>query len=431
MDTAYDAIQQEALADLPTADPENGGAEAGASAEGGAAAAPAQTLTEEINDAMATFQGTAWGMKIGGLWETVRKQGEIAIEETKKDISVASELAAKELTMITEQVRTSTIASQATQVASQAASQASTFVTSTRRSLDTSTAESAARRVRSTVTTAPASTSKMFGVLKGKAQARLDELENVDLNKYFDQFGKDVKLFLQDAVTIAPGEDEVEEAGSAQVTKDVLFDVPEEIKRHIYTTRLDAQLHALHTSVEPFLAADAGDATYDEYAAKFSADTQTETIVNDLEHYPELRKLMEKLVPEKIAYDEFWRRYYFLREQINQEEARRKQLLTEAGTAEENFDWDEDEEEEEVAESKSGVASKASTSTETLKAEDSAASAAAAPAAVTESKPNSSRPSSESSYDLVSAANSQADLRAEGAKAAKAGEEEEEEEDWE
>lgn len=341
------------------------------------------------------------------------------------------------MAMITEQVRTSSIASQA----SQAASQASTYVASKRRSFDTTaTAESAARRVRSTMQTAPASTSKMFGVLKRQAQARLDELENVDFNKYLDQFGKEVKVLLKDAVTIDPGED-IDQDESTQLTKDVLFDVPEDIKRQIYTTRLDAQLHALHTSVEPFLAADAGDATYDKYASEFSADSQTATIADDLEHYPELRKLMEKLVPEKIAYDEFWRRYYFLREQINQEEARRKKLLTEAGDNDETFDWDEDEDDEEASTAEKTI-SKASNSTETLKAEASTATPTAAAATATTattaaeggSKPNSSRPSSESSYDLVSVTNSHADLRAAATSSSPAkasNDDEEEEDDWE
>lgn len=67
MDTAYDAIQQEILAD-------NMVDNADVNAASTSTADQSQTLGEEINEAVASFQSTAWGMKIGGFWETVKKQ---------------------------------------------------------------------------------------------------------------------------------------------------------------------------------------------------------------------------------------------------------------------------------------------------------------------------------------------------------------------
>jgi hypothetical protein len=46
-----------------------------------------------------------------------------------------------------------------------------------------------------------------------------------------------------------------------------------------------------------------------------------------LEKYPELRRAMEKLVPEKVEYAPFWTRYYFLRKVIQEEEVRRREVL--------------------------------------------------------------------------------------------------------
>ncbi|KAJ8099349.1 hypothetical protein POJ06DRAFT_282393 [Lipomyces tetrasporus] len=420
MDTAYDAIQQEALPDKDFVD---------RPAEGSSSEQAAPTLSEEINDAVQTFQHSAWGAKIGGLWETVRKQGEAALDITKKDISVASEMATKEFASLSEQLRTSTIANQV-------ATQASAFVNSASERLSFDGGEGSSSRsaqIADRVRIAPKSTSKMFAVLKQKAQARVEELDKVEISKYLNQVGKEVAEFLKDAVTIDPGEDDYTEGTKTPITKDILFDVPDDIKRQIYTTRLDAQLHALHTSTEPFLT-DSDDTAYQEFANGFSVDSQTTTIAGDLDHYPELRKLMEKVVPEKITYEEFWKRYYFLREQINQEELRRKQLLNEAGQAEDNFDWDEEDEDDEVAaQAKAGqapsISTKTSNSTDTLKAEEAEIAQTEA-----ESKSASSRPSSESSYDVVSAVNSQADIGSAATKAATKGAaqaNDSDEEDWE
>ncbi|KAK9484221.1 hypothetical protein V1527DRAFT_470742 [Lipomyces starkeyi] len=422
MDTAYDAIQQEALPDKDFVErpPEGSGTEPAAA-----------TFSEEFNEAVQTFHDSAWGTKIGGLWETVKKQGEVAFDITKKDISVASEMATKELATLSEQLRTSTIANQV-------ATQASALVASASERLSFDGGEGSRSRpaqIANSVKIAPKSTSKMFSVLRQKAQARIEELDTVEISKYLNQVGKEVSDFLKDAVTIDPGEDEYAEGTKTPISKDVLFDVPEDIKRQIYTTRLDAQLHALHTSVEPFLT-DSDDVAYEEFAKGFSVDSQTATIAGDLDHYPELRKLMEKVVPEKITYEEFWKRYYFLREQINQEELRRKQLLNEAGQTDDNFDWDEEDEDEEEPEREHksenpSISPKTSNSTETLKADE---AAEGAPSEEAGSKTASSRPSSESSYDVVSAVGSQADITVAASKAAAKGAvrgNESDEEDWE
>ncbi|KAK9369604.1 hypothetical protein V1509DRAFT_619988 [Lipomyces kononenkoae] len=440
MDTAYDAIQQESLPDKDFIErPREQGSSSNdndGTTTNESAAVP--TLSEELNEAFQSFNESAWGSRIGGLWETVRKQGEAALDMTKKDITAASEMATKELASLSEQLRTSTIANQV-------ATQASALVTSAseRLSFDAGDGSRTARQLATRVRIAPKSTSKMFSVLKQKAQARIEELDTAEISKYISQVGKDVSEFLKDAVTIDPAEDEYyyNEATRTPVGRDVLFDVPEDIKRQIYTTRLDAQLHALHTSVEPILA-DSDDAAFKEFAERFSADAQTGIIAQDLDHYPELRKLMEKVVPEKVTYEEFWKRYYFLREQINQEELRRKQLLNEAGQTDENFDWDEEDEDEQEqqqqqqhdagrenkgSENPSNL-TKTSNSTETLKPDE-----AEGPASEAGSKNTSSRPSSESSYDVVSAVSSQADIRVAASTAAARGatRANESDEDWE
>lgn len=321
---------------------------------------------------------------------------------TKKDISAASERATKEFATLGSQIKATS-----TSLASSASTLATTSVETAKASVGQKSQNGEIQTGLSSSIIPPQSTSAMFSVLMQKAQSRIEELEKVEFSKYLNKVGKEVGDFLKDAVTVDP--DDTQAMRNDTVVNDVLFDLPEDIKRHIYTTRLDAQLHALHTSPEPFLT-DSKDNSFEEFASKFSISDQTETIAHDLDFYDELRKLMEKLVPEKISYEEFWKRYYFLRDQINQEEVRRKQLLKEAGQEEDDFDWSEDEDDEQTtpkaqseAASISAIRVGHSTSTLARRAVESFDAA--------ETNPDSSRPSSESSYDLVSRTNSQADVR--------------------
>jgi len=112
------------------------------------------------------------------------------------------------------------------------------------------------------------------------------------------------------------------------------------------TTRLDAQLHLLHTNLALFKADPKTD-SYKEFSHSFSTDKQTERIASDLDKYPELRSTMENLVPGDVDYSSFWTRYHFLRNELDVEEQKRKELLKGAVVDEEEAGWDEDDSEEE------------------------------------------------------------------------------------
>ncbi|KAF5094613.1 hypothetical protein D0Z00_003465 [Geotrichum galactomycetum] len=252
----------------------------------------------------------------------------------------------------------------------------------------------------------------MLGLLSRKAQNYIDTLDRdleVFENKagsYLLQFGTDFKTILKDAVNVAGP------TGAAATTSkndgsstaaagesDVIFNVPEDIRNQIYSTRQDAQLHALHTSKEPFLLETITDPGYEKFKANFNLDKQTDVITADLKKYPKLRTLMEDLTSAKdgektVRFSEFWTRYYFMREQIaTQEELRKKVLVGVDAEQEEELGWDDDEDDDEEQ--------------ATEKKDD-------------EQKVASSRPSSEASYDLVSNTASALDLPAKAAAAAAA-----------
>lgn len=454
MDLAYDQLQR---TDVSIEKSDNSGqtAEAGGSAdgttssssnnkEGAPAAAPttsidraAERLETGIETAFTRMSAvvsqsstSAWGTKLGGFWSKVKQQGGVALQEAGKDFqAVRNEL---------DDLLTSTATSTATkdqQPQNKSLSESQEGLASSVETLKVSGTQA------STETAAtPQKPTNMLALLTKKAQIYIDELDR-DLEvventagSYLTQFGTDLKSYLKDAVNVAPPRDGPKESGSSSGnagSSEVLFNVPEDIRNQIYSTRLDAQLHALHTSPEPFLVSP--DSAFEPFQASFNVDSQTDRIASDLETYPKLRTLMESLVPAKVSYADFWTRYYFMREQISGQEEKRKALLKQASDAAaasskggaEDFNWDDDDEEEEET---TTTAAATTTTTATKKPETASEkqvtdtpttpTTTAAPKLNSDSPTSikshptsgSSRPSSESSYDLVSKTASVIDL---------------------
>jgi len=145
-------------------------------------------------------------------------------------------------------------------------------------------------------------------------------------------------------------------------SKDTIFEVDRSS-----TSRTDALLHDLHSN-QVLLLHDPDvnvDPSYTAWEKSFRADERTDEIASLLERYPELRTLMDSLVPEKIPYKDFWKRYLYQKSKIDVEEARRKQVF-ENNNDDNDFDWDGEEEDDEGRGSDSGLAGK--NSTETVKA---------------------------------------------------------------
>ncbi|EHK99007.1 putative BSD domain-containing protein C22A12.14c [Glarea lozoyensis 74030] len=114
-------------------------------------------------------------------------------------------------------------------------------------------------------------------------------------------------------------------------------------------------LHVIHSSLESFTKDPVSD-EYEPWTQTFDVEKKTEDISKDLENFTELRTSMEKLVPDTVKYEDFWKRYYFLRHSIETAEARRRDLLkglinplyvaSAAASTEEDIAWDEDSEDE-------------------------------------------------------------------------------------
>lgn len=160
--------------------------------------------------------------------------------------------------------------------------------------------------------------------LRSEAAKRLTEIQKAEdaADEALLKFGTNIRNFLRDAVTIAPPSTDPANKNDA-----VLFESKDaQGKRVIHTTRFDAQLHVIHSTLDSFLK-DPVSNEYESWAKEFNVESKTEDISKDLEKYDELRTAMEKLVPDRVPYEDFWKRYYYLRHTIETAEARRRDLL--------------------------------------------------------------------------------------------------------
>lgn len=275
-----------------------------------------------------------------------------------------------------------------------------------------------------------------------EAASRLESVRKAEdaADEALLRFGSNIRNFLRDAVTVT-GPDGLSEDEKKNVRTEVLFETNDaEGKRVFHSNRFDAQLHAIHSRPESFTKDPEG-AEWDKWTAEFDADKETERIAADLEKHEELRRAMEKLVPEKVEYKDFWRRYYFLRMIVEEEERRRKEVLKGAAADnEEEVGWgDDDEDDESTTPVIPALAPAAAQQKQPQSASQSTTTLAPPKTHVEEASPRPSQDEdkksnsadSDASYDLVSGATSMAPGTPMMVPVEKGKKDESDDEDWE
>ncbi|KAL5048279.1 hypothetical protein BDW71DRAFT_196291 [Aspergillus fruticulosus] len=367
------------------------------------ASQPAVDLNTELQETFRAFSASPWGSRLGDIWGNVRKQGESYYEGARQEYAAASEEAVKGLAGLKDSLVGRT----------RGLSLSTAFGTTAERGTTDGSltpTESSAAGISSIKTEQQqggsdkkaAAGESFLARFKTEAARRLKELEKAEeaADEAILRFGMNITQKLREAVTIVPPE---EESGSESK---VLFESKDaEGKRVIHATRFEAQLHVIHTTLDSFLK----DPVSDEWPAfqkSFSIDDKTSAIAADLEKYSELRAAMEKLVPEKVQYADFWSRYYFLRLVIETEEQKRKDLLKGASVEEEEeVGWDDDSDDDTDSPSAPEISDKTKVN-KVAAAQPSANSKTLKRNEPRRSNDQGSQPDSESSYDLVSGATS-------------------------
>ena len=316
MDVAYDHIQEEVFSPDQVTKTEGKKQETG-------------NLNTEFQEAYKSFSASPWGAKLGGFFGSVKKQGETYYEGARHEASAVGGEALKGFTDLKSTIVNRT--------RSLSLNQSSSSTSTVSPAAEETAAETAAETA-SPKTTSPETTNKersesealresegLISRFRSEAAKRLKDIEKAEdaADEALLKFGTNIRNFLRDAVTIAPPSEEKDKDGNDRI----LFESKDQDgKRVIHTTRFDAQLHAVHSSPDSFTK-DPVSPEYEKWKAEFDVERKTDEISIDLEKYEELRRAMEKFVPERVEYADFWTRYYFLRMVVETEEQRRRELL--------------------------------------------------------------------------------------------------------
>ncbi|KAJ3174333.1 hypothetical protein HDU88_000301 [Geranomyces variabilis] len=182
----------------------------------------------------------------------------------------------------------------------------------------------------------------------GAKLAKLDDFAD-KADELLLKFGSGVSSFLSNAVTIIPGQ-------IAGAEKQTPAKAPV-AKRNIIFNRKTALVTSLRTDAATYATPATDDARFQSFAAAFVVgDKEKAQIAKILEETPEVRDILQRLVPSEISYATFWQRYFFRVSELEREEETRKQLLAKAKAAtadgagdedEEDFSWGSEDEEEE------------------------------------------------------------------------------------
>ncbi|EFY90529.1 hypothetical protein MAC_03523 [Metarhizium acridum CQMa 102] len=342
------------------------------------------SLNNDFQDAYKAISSSTWGIKIGGFFGNVMKQGETVYAQAQKELAEVGEDATKGLNDLRESILNRT----------RSLSVNTATAMSTDGTKEGDDTQSTPTKTRATASDDAGEQSEtVLSRIRSEAAKRLKDLQQAEdaADEALLRFGGSVRDFLRDAINVAPPDESSQDSAVLFESKDA------QGKRVIHTSRFDAQMHVIHTSVDGF-AKDPTSDEYEKWTAEFDVEKKTDDISSDLAKYPELRTTMEKLVPDQVSYADFWKRYYFLRHGIETAESRRRDLLK-AASAEDEVGWDDDSDEEvgEAEKKSPGQKSSSGASSTTIQRPD-------GPTKTTESRKSNdekSQADSEASYDVV------------------------------
>ncbi|KAF9537566.1 hypothetical protein EC957_007962 [Mortierella hygrophila] len=239
--------------------------------------------------------------------------------------------------------------------ASASSSAARTFASTA--SLFTAGASSLTQTLTSSTKEISSSANNLFKTLPAVAEKHLGEAdvllrsttETLKTNgllaeQYVNKFGAGMANFINNAVVISPPEEkEVNPTRSKRMVFDRKAAILEKLRMDPETYTVDPMTTIADNDIK-------GLERYKYFLQTFNMAEYQQRISRMLNEYPELKALMNKLVPVDVADEElFWLRYHFRLYEIEEEEKRRMKLVQEVGAdlAEDEFTWDDNEDEDE------------------------------------------------------------------------------------
>lgn len=324
MDVAYDHVQEESFS---PADEKRQKEQANQTS---------QNLNTEFQQAFQAVSASPWGSRLGGWFNQARKQGEAYLTDLQKEAQDVQGQATQGWSKLQEEVANRTRGMSLNAEPGPSSGVPGEEAVPNIKTTSAEQVEAEKSEHPDKPESLPADIVKEAGTLvaslRTTAAAKLKDLQKAEdaADEALLKFGTNVRNFLREAVVIsAPTDaDSSKPKGTDAAGNEVLFETTEAAtgKKVFHSTRLDAQLHAIHTTAASFTEDPQG-SEWEAWKKEFDIDKQTDAIATDLEKYEELRRAMEKLVPEKVEYKAFWMRYYFLRKAIEEDEKKRKEIL--------------------------------------------------------------------------------------------------------
>ena len=250
MDIAYDHIQEESFSPHSEHPPsaEDGGSQP-------------QNLSTEFQQAYKAVSSSPWGMKLGGWFGEAKKQGEAFYSDLQKEANEAQTQATKGFEGLRDQLaqRTRGMSLNAPPGPESSIPGVEAVPESNKKGKqpEVTIAAEAETKAADRPESLPADIVKEAGSLvasfRNTAAAKLKDLQKAEdaADEALLKFGANVRNFLRDAVVItAPTEgDASKPKGTDAAGNEVLFETTEQStgRKVFHTTRLDAQLHAIHT----------------------------------------------------------------------------------------------------------------------------------------------------------------------------------------
>ncbi|RCH88052.1 BSD domain-containing protein 1, partial [Rhizopus azygosporus] len=123
----------------------------------------------------------------------------------------------------------------------------------------------------------------------------------------------------------------------------------QQANRRIYATRKETLIAKMQANPDTYLKDPENEEetkVLKTFNDTFKIDEYTEEIAQLLNDNPELRDMMNTLVPMQVSYPLFWQRYFYQAWKIDQDEQKRQLIVQSVKEEDENdFKWDSDDEE--------------------------------------------------------------------------------------
>ncbi|CDS09335.1 hypothetical protein LRAMOSA10695 [Lichtheimia ramosa] len=301
-----------------------------------------QTDQEEEEDPLVNaFNNFGFGRRWSNLVDSVKKQSEEVINVTRNDLQEFAQVLRDDTTQTVEKLSKTVAAT------------TPTSPTNTKDIKGKGKATAVSQQEESEANTTTSSVWNYISQISSQLPSAMHLPGNIDLGRlreemdqgtrfaeqYMQKFGTEVMQTLNKTITVLDPEDD-----DSSTTKGKQHDSIDQSasSARVFASRKDQLLAEMRSNKDTFL----NDIKDSKDMEGFDAEERTEEIAKLLEEYPDLRQMMDKLVPVQVNYVLFWKRYFYHAWKI-EEEDKKRQLITKAAQEEDDFKWDSEDEDEE------------------------------------------------------------------------------------